>query len=181
MTDMQAEAGVVRNDDDRCAVQFRRLYDYTPEELWSALTDPEQLGRWLARAPRFDREAGGFVDLLFGDDGDDQRATGRILTWDEPHVLEYEWRFPGEDDSIVRFELQRQEFGTLLVLDHRQLGRSSGVGYSAGWHAHLDTLAGAIELDAWQARFEELLPSYAAQADALGWSPANQLGATLDV
>ena len=36
---------------------------------------------------------------------------------DEPNVLEYEWRFPGEDDSIVRFELQPQEYGTLLVLD----------------------------------------------------------------
>jgi uncharacterized protein YndB with AHSA1/START domain len=172
MTQVQAEHGTLRNDGERCAVRFRRLYDFTAEELWAALTDPGQLGRWLAHAPRFDREAGGQVELVFGDWSGDQRASGRILTWDEPHVLEYEWRFPGEDDSIVRFELQPQEFGTLLVLDHRQLGRVAGAGYSAGWHAHLDALGRLYDFsdEAWTKRFEELLPEYRAQADELGWN-----------
>ena len=171
MIDAETAYGTLRSDDDRCAVAFRRLYDFTAEELWSALTDPEQLARWLARAPRFDPGVGGDVELVFGD-GSGERATGRILTWDEPHVLEYEWRFPGEDDSVVRFELHPQEFGTLLVLDHRRLGRASGAGYSAGWHAHLDALAQLYEFsdDAWTQRFEELLPSYTAQADELGWN-----------
>src|SRR6185312_5347964 len=150
MIDAETAYGTLRSDDDRCAVAFRRLYDFTAEELWSALTDPEQLARWLARAPRFDPGVGGDVELVFGD-GSGEQATGRILTWDEPHVLEYEWRFPGEDDSVVRFELHPQEFGTLLVLDHRRLGRASGAGYSAGWHAHLDALARLYEFsdDAW--------------------------------
>ena len=171
MIDAETAYGTLRSDDDRCAVAFRRLYDFTAEELWSALTDPEQLGRWLARAPRFDRKVGGEVELVFGDGGD-QRTSGRIVTWDEPHVLEYEWRFSGEDDSVVRFELHPQEFGTLLVLDHRKLGRSSGAGYSAGWHAHLDALARLYEFsdDAWTQRYEELLPTYRAQADELGWN-----------
>ena len=172
MTQVQAEQGTLRGDGERCAVGFRRLYDFTAEELWAALTDPERLGRWLAQAPRFDREAGGYVELVFGAGSGDQRASGRILTWDEPHVLEYEWRFPGEDDSIVRFELQPQEFGTLLVLDHRQLGRAAGAGYGAGWHAHLDALGRLYEFSdaAWTRRFEELLPDYRAQADELGWN-----------
>ena len=177
MTQIHAETGALRNDGDRCAVRFERLYDFTPAELWSALTDPRRLRRWLADTPRFEGRVGGEVTIVF----DEGTIEGRVLTWDEPHVLEYEWRFPGEDDSIVRFELEPQEFGTLLVLDHRQLGRSSGVGYSAGWHAHLDALAAAIDLDAWQARFEELLPSYSAKAGELGWSAARQPGATLDV
>lgn len=163
MSQTTAEAGVLRNDDERCAVRFQRLYDFTPAELWSALTDPAQLARWLARSPRFDGER---VELAF----EDGLTTGRVLTWDEPNVLEYEWRFPGEEESVVRFELQPQEFGTLLVLDHRRLGRSAGSGYAAGWHAHLDALAGAIELDAWEQRFEELRELYRAQADELGWN-----------
>lgn len=172
MTDVRAEHGTLRNDNERCAVAFRRLYDFTAEELWSALTDPEQLGRWLATATRFDHEAGGQVELVFGDGSGDQRASGRILTWDEPRVLEYEWHFPGEDQSIVRFELHPQEFGTLLVLDHRQLGRAAGSGYGAGWHAYLDALARVYDFsdDAWEKRFEELLPDYRAQADELGWN-----------
>ena len=164
--------GTLRNDGERCAVHFRRLYDFTPEELWVALTDPGRLGGWLAHSPRFDREVGGEVELVFGDRTGDQRASGRIVTWDEPRVLEYEWRFPGEDDSIVRFELHPQEVGTLLVLDHRQLGRAAGAGYGAGWHAHLDALGRlyAWSDEAWTRRFEELLPDYRAQADELGWN-----------
>ena len=177
MTEIHAETGAVRNDGDRCAVRFERLYDFTPAELCSALTDPQRLRRWLADTPRFEGRVGGEVTIVF----DEGTIEGRVLTWDEPRVLEYEWRFPGEDDSIVRFELRPQEYGTLLVLDHRHLGRASGAGYSAGWHAHLDALAGAIELDAWQARFEELLPSYSAQADGLGRNPLDRPGATLDV
>lgn len=166
MTETQAVHGELRSDDDRCAVRFQRLYDFTPDELWSALTDQQRLRRWLAEAPRFEGGVGGRVTIAF----DDGTTEGRILTWDEPRVLEYEWRFPGEDESVVRFELQPQEYGTLLVLDHRRLGRTSGAGYAAGWHAHLDALAGAIQLEAWQRRFEELLPDYRSQADELGWN-----------
>lgn len=164
--------GTLRDDGERCAVRFQRLYDFTAEELWAALTDPGRLGRWLAHAPRFDREVDGEVELVFGDRSGDQRASGRIVTWDEPRVLEYVWRFPGEDDSVVRFELHPRELGTLLVLDHRQLGRAAGAGYGAGWHAHLDALGRlyAWSDEAWTRRFEELLPDYRAQADELGWN-----------
>ncbi|HUP32258.1 MAG TPA: SRPBCC family protein [Gaiellaceae bacterium] len=166
MTEIHAEAGALRSDDDRCAVRFRRLYDFTPDELWSALTDPAQLTRWLARA-QVDPGVGGHVSLDF--DGGSTEG-GRILVWDEPSVLEYEWRFSDEEPSVVRFELHPQEAGTLLVLDHRQLGRSSGAGYGAGWHAHLDALGRvyAFTDEAWTRRFEELLPEYTAQADELG-------------
>jgi len=165
MTELTVDAGALRNDEETCAVRFERLYDFTPAELWSAITDPARLARWLAQA-QVDPGDGGQVRLAF----DEGRTEGRILTWDEPHVLEYEWRFTGEDESVLRFELQPQEYGTLLVLDHRRLGRTAGTGYAAGWHAHLDALAGAIELAAWQRRFEELLPVYQAQADELGWN-----------
>jgi uncharacterized protein YndB with AHSA1/START domain len=166
VTEITAELGALRNDDERCAVRFERLYDFTPAELWSAITDPDQLARWLARA-EVEPGEGGRISLDF--DGDATEG-GRILTWDEPRVLEYEWQFSGEEESVVRFELHPQEFGTLLVLDHRRLGRSSGMGYAAGWHAHLDALAGLHELSDWQRRFDQLMPSYRAQADELGWN-----------
>jgi uncharacterized protein YndB with AHSA1/START domain len=159
--------GTLRTDGDRCAVRFERLYDFTPEELWSALTEPGQLARWLAKA-EVQPGVGGGIALHFEDDGTVEG--GRVLEWDEPRLLEYEWRYPGEDESVVRFELHRQEYGTLLVLDHRRLGRASGAGYGAGWHAHLDALAREIETGTWSRRFEELLPAYVAQADELGWN-----------
>ena len=169
---MTDTTGALRADDERCAVRFERLYDAAAEELWAALTEPEQLCGWLAAAPRFDARVGGEVELLFGDGSDDARVSGRIRELERPRVLEYEWRFPGEEESVVRFELVPQERGTLLVLDHRRLGRAAGAGYAAGWHAHLDALARAYALsdESWQRRYEELLPGYREQAAALGWS-----------
>ena len=36
--------------EDRRAVRFERVYDYRPDELWAAITQPEQLRGWLGEA-----------------------------------------------------------------------------------------------------------------------------------
>ncbi len=153
-------------DGDRAALHFERLYDFTPEELWAALTDPARIEGWLARATRFELHVGGAVQLDFGD-SEDERATGAITQLEPGRVLEYDWTFPGEDESVVRFEIVPQDQGTLLVLDHRRLGRDSAAGYGAGWQAHLEALAGERELASWDQRFQELRPRYAELASAL--------------
>ena len=61
--------GALRADDERCAVRFERLYDYTPAELWAALTDPVQLRGWLTEVPTFQAEVGGAVAIDFGEGG----------------------------------------------------------------------------------------------------------------
>ncbi|HVM16254.1 MAG TPA: SRPBCC domain-containing protein [Gaiellaceae bacterium] len=163
------EVGRLRDDEERCAVRFERLYDSTPAELWAALTDPEQLRGWLAHVRSLDLRVGGEVHFQF--DGDEE-VRGEILALEPERVLEYTWTYPGEDESVVRFEVVPREQGTLLVLDHRRLGRDAGVGYGAGWHAHLDMLdatlrGGAVEF---AARFAEVRTPYAEQAAELGWT-----------
>lgn len=163
MTDITQ--GTLRADGDRCGVRIERLYDYTPEELWAALTDPRQLTGWLAPVTAFDARVGGRIALDFADGG---AVEGEIVALEPARMLEYTWRFTGEDESVVRFEIEPRERGTLLVLDHRRLGREHGAGYGAGWEAHLDRLQDRrVE---WERRFAELLPVYRAQADDLGWT-----------
>jgi uncharacterized protein YndB with AHSA1/START domain len=135
---------------DRCTITFERRYDASPAEVWAALTEPERLARWLAPA-----EIGDTVRIDFGNDV----VTGRVLVRDEPRVLEYEWRFAGEDESVVRFELLADDEGTLLRLEHRRLGPEHALGYSAGWHAYLDDLLTGPR-SPWEERFAELLPLY---------------------
>jgi uncharacterized protein YndB with AHSA1/START domain len=153
--------GQLRNDDKNRAVRFERRYPARPEAVWAALTQPEKLSRWLADAVAFDERVGGRVDLRFGDDSD-QVARGAILAYEPPRVLEYEWHWPGQTSSSVRFELSPDDGGTLLVLDHRGLPRDAAPAYAAGWHAYLDRLGAQFDGDVpdWDARFSEVLPKY---------------------
>lgn len=165
------ELGTLRPDDDRCAVRFERLYDATPEELWRALTDEEQLRGWLANTVRLDPRPGGDFEFRFGD-ADTEWAAGNVETADPPRLLALRWRFPGEPESYVRFEIEPRDAGALLVLDHRRLALSSGAAYSAGWHAHLDLLDSVVsgaEAPDWRERYRQLRPDYDRQAAALGW------------
>jgi uncharacterized protein YndB with AHSA1/START domain len=166
---MTETAGLLRREDDGCAVRFERLYDYSPGELWRALTEPEQLRGWLADVSRIDLEPGGEVHLHFGDEPDDGHTTWRVVAVEPGRVLECEWRYPGEEPSIVRFECHPRERGTLLVLDHRRLSADDAPGYAAGWQAHLEALADLFGTkdDDWYRRYRELRPVYEEQAAAL--------------
>jgi ankyrin repeat protein/uncharacterized protein YndB with AHSA1/START domain len=165
------EQGEIRPDADRCAVRFERLYDATPEELWAALTDPEQLPGWLAHTSRFQLEIGGEIHLDFGD-GDE--VHGHVRDVDPGRVVEYTWDHTDEIESIVRFEIVPREHGVLLVLDHRQLPREKAAEYGAGWHAHLDMLEARLGGAAreFSERYHELRPAYDERAAELGhdWS-----------
>jgi uncharacterized protein YndB with AHSA1/START domain len=153
---MNDDLGTIVRDGDRWTLRFERSYDARREELWAALTEPERLARWLA--------PGGVADGVHLEFGPDDVVTGRLLAFEPPTLLEYEWRFAGEHESIVRFELHEDGPGTRLVLEHRRLASGHGIGYAAGWHAYLEQLGGGET--AWDDRFAELLPRYRASSAA---------------
>ncbi len=51
MTELTADVGALRNDDERCAVRFERLYDFTPDEALVGSDRPGPAGT-LARDGR---------------------------------------------------------------------------------------------------------------------------------
>jgi uncharacterized protein YndB with AHSA1/START domain len=170
---MTAGQGQLRVEGDRRGVRFERRYEAAPAEVWSALTEPERMARWLAEA-ELDLRVGGPYTLRFSDE-EGQTAEGEVLALEPERVLELTWKYPGEPDTVVRFELRPDGDGTLLVLDHRGLPPSAIAGYGAGWHSHLDSLDAHLagqETD-WSARFAELGPTYEAEAKARGASPVN--------
>jgi uncharacterized protein YndB with AHSA1/START domain len=159
--------GKLRAEGDRAGVRFERRYDFAPEEVWSALTEPERLTRWLANVAELELRVGGRFVLVWQEDN--QRTDGTVLVLEPGRVLELAWTYPDEPDSAVRFELTPDGDGTVLILDHRGLPPASIAGYGAGWHSHLDSLEAHLagtEAD-WSARFEELGPAYERQAAAV--------------
>jgi uncharacterized protein YndB with AHSA1/START domain len=161
--------GQLRAEGDRCGVRFERRYDATPDEIWSALTEPERLGRWLADVAELELRVGGRFLLRWSDGEGTQETDGTILALEPGRLLELNWTYPGEPDSVARFELEPDGDGTILVLDHRGLPPGSIAGYGAGWHSHLDSLDAHLRGDEadWSARFQELGPDYERQAEAL--------------
>ena len=160
--------GQLRAEGDRAGVRFERRYDATPEELWSALTEPDRLARWLADA-EIDLRVGGRFHLAWNESDGTQETDGTILALEPGRLLELNWTYPGEPDSVARFELRPDGDGTILVLDHRGLPPAAIAGYGAGWHSHLDSLDAHLhgaQAD-WSTRFEELGPEYERTAAAL--------------
>jgi uncharacterized protein YndB with AHSA1/START domain len=156
--------GALRPDADRLAVRFERRYPATPAEVWSAITEPERVGRWLAPATLL---GDGRYRLDFGDG---HETLGRVEVCEAPHSLVVSWDFSGEPTSRVSVEISPDGDGALLLLDHTRLPQNQGAGYGAGWEAHLATLeaqlSGTTPPD-WDERFGALLPAYRAAAAGL--------------
>jgi uncharacterized protein YndB with AHSA1/START domain len=164
--------GTITTRGDTCAVRFERLYDATPQELWRALTDPEQLRGWLADVSRDVVAPGAEWEVRFG--GEDHAGHWRIREAEEDRVLELDWRWAEEPESVLRFEIVPQPTGgTVLILDHRLLASETASGYGAGWQSHLEALelllAGEPSggADVWRSRYEALRPLYEERAAAV--------------
>ena len=52
-------------DESRGAVRVEDVYDTDIDDLWSAITDPARLARWLAQVDGSDLHVGGTVDAVF--------------------------------------------------------------------------------------------------------------------
>jgi uncharacterized protein YndB with AHSA1/START domain len=117
-----------------CELRFTRRYSAAPEEVWSALTEPESLRRWLAAPVEIDLRSGGSFRLQLSDR---ETMEGRIRTVEPRRTLELDWARADEEPSVLRFELSRDGDGTVLVLDHRRIEAQLGMRYAAVWERRL--------------------------------------------
>jgi uncharacterized protein YndB with AHSA1/START domain len=140
-------------------VRHVRRYNATPEEVWAALTEPDQVQNWLAEMT-IEPRARGRISFRWEAGATE---TGEVRVFDPPRTFEYTW----EKGSIshVRFELASDADGTVLALEHSLIAPGSAAGIGAGWHSHLDALDPLLDGSRraprdWNERYEELLPDY---------------------
>jgi uncharacterized protein YndB with AHSA1/START domain len=85
------------------------VFPEAPDDVWEALTDPEQLEEWFANDVELDVRPGG--DGVFRwDDGEERHAT--VLVVEPGTRLVLDW----DDDGEVEFTIEEVEEGTRLLV-----------------------------------------------------------------
>jgi uncharacterized protein YndB with AHSA1/START domain len=85
------------------------VFPSSPDEVWEALTEPDQLEEWFANDVEFDPRPGG-AGIFRWDDGEERRAT--VVVADPGERLVLDWDEEGE----VEFTLEEVEDGTRLLV-----------------------------------------------------------------
>lgn len=158
--------GTVRSVDGSGAVRMEDRYDTDIDDLWSALTDPQRLGRWIADVDG-DLCLGGEFRASFTSGWE---GPGRVDVCDAPRRLIVTMS-PGQgDETVIEAELVADGDQTCLVIEERGLPLDELAAHGAGWQAHVEDLAAHLagrERVAWRTRWTELTPAYRERADDL--------------
>ncbi|MFC3070986.1 SRPBCC family protein [Phenylobacterium soli] len=123
------------------AVMARSL-DHPPATVWALLTETARLPQWLAPG-EIEPQVGGAARLDFVDSG--TVIDSRVTAYEPGRVLEYSWSGPGEPQRPIRWSLEPVEGGTELTLTLRVPETEDPGRACAGWEAHLEMLAAALE------------------------------------
>jgi uncharacterized protein YndB with AHSA1/START domain len=140
--------GLLELEAERASITFRRLLRHSVQDVWDALTDPEQVEAWFMAKVRRESVRGGRLDM---EHPNGVRASGRVLEWNPPRVYEYEWNLPpgpnqpAGEASLVRWELNPVAEGTLLVMTQRKLSRPTAQVFVRGMPVFLDRLAATLD------------------------------------
>jgi uncharacterized protein YndB with AHSA1/START domain len=122
------------------AVRLERLLPDSPETVWLAITEREQLRSWfpcdvIVETGRWD--VGAPIKFVFPPEVIEVELDGRVLVSDPPRKLAYTW-----GDEILSFELTPHDGGTLLVLID-ELPPGIAARNAAGWELCLDRMSEA--------------------------------------
>ncbi len=151
--------GSLRADVESGAVRVEDRYPTDIEDLWSALTEPERIARWIADVDGELRPGGRFrISFTSGWAG-----VGRVEECERPRRLLLTLAPGAADETVIEAALTAHGEQTHLVVEERGLPVGELPEHGAGWQAHLEDLAALVagrEPEDWRGRWTELTPIY---------------------
>lgn len=119
----------------------------TPQRVFQALTEKEDLERWFLVKADLDLRPGGAIRFEWGPG---MVEVGKILVLEPPHRLSYSWEAFEAGPTTITFELAAENDGTRLHLIHSGIGQGEDwdnyySSVSSGWNAHFKDLTSWLE------------------------------------
>jgi uncharacterized protein YndB with AHSA1/START domain len=161
--------GSLRSADGKGIVRMQDRFDTDIDDLWSALTDPVRLARWLGEVEGDLRLGGEFRARFFSSGWE---GTGRVEACEPPRRLLLLTMQPGQpDEHFIEATLTADGDQTILVWEERGMPLDYLAAYGAGIQVHVEDLAahlaGRERCDA-DARWNALRPAYQDLAASVG-------------
>jgi uncharacterized protein YndB with AHSA1/START domain len=152
--------GSLRSADGTGVVRMQDRFDTDIGDLWSALTDPGRLARWIGEVEG-DLRLGGEFRFRFFASGSE--GTGRVEACEPPRRLLLTMALGQPDEDVIEATLTADGGQTILVWEERGMPLDLLAAYGAGVQIHVEDLAAYLagrERAAAAARWAELQPAY---------------------
>jgi uncharacterized protein YndB with AHSA1/START domain len=159
MTNAPTLIGSLREEGGRGVVRIEDVYPTGIDDLWSAVTEPARLGRWIADVAGDLREGGEFTATFTSG----WTGSGSVEICDAPHRLRVRTQQPGQEVTTMEAVLTAEGDATRLVIEERGLPLAEYADHGAGWQAHAEDLRAHIdgrEPSDWAARWRQLSAAY---------------------
>jgi uncharacterized protein YndB with AHSA1/START domain len=137
-----AANATVEKGGERWSLILVRELDHSPENVWRALTDPDELREWAPFDADTTLSAGKNIRLSTVGAPSPHVTETTVTRADEPQLLEFKW-----GESNIRWQLEPNGQGTRLTLwtdiDKRYVAMGA-----AGWHICIDVMDHMLDGDA---------------------------------
>jgi uncharacterized protein YndB with AHSA1/START domain len=162
--------GSLRSVDGKGVVRMEDRFNTDIDDLWSALTDPRRLARWLG-VVEGDLRLGGDFRARFSASG--WEGTGRVEACEPPQRLLVVTKDVDKREAEHAIEAMLTADGdhTILVIEERGMPLDLRAAYGAGVQIHVEDLAAHIagrECGDANTRWAELIPAYHDLAASIG-------------
>ena len=124
---------------------FKKYYRLpaTPEEVYTALTNPLTIELWTGETAEMSTEPGSEFSMWDGS------IVGKNLEFEENKKIVQQWYFDGQpEESIVTIKLHPDKDGTSIELRHTNLPAADYSDFVEGWdNSYFGALADFFEVE----------------------------------
>jgi uncharacterized protein YndB with AHSA1/START domain len=139
---MTTKAGSIEVGPEGAQFRIAREIPHPAARIWEMLTEPGGLSQWLAPGT-IESRRGGVARLDFADSG--IVIDSEVTEYTPLRAVAYSWSGPGEPLRPLRFSLENIADGTRLEVTLLVPKGEDAPRAAAGFEAHLEMLAAALE------------------------------------